>query len=100
LKVAFLLFRVTREGGLRLLVLELVENLLVRNVTHLVVLLHQLPVLETHSTLATWYQRITRLIRLADIAVDATPSFTAVTAVPASWSSVAIAVGQGATQWR
>jgi hypothetical protein len=100
LEVAFFSFRVARKGGLRLLVLQCIENLLIRDVTHLVVLLDQLSLLEANATLSTWDESVTCLVRLADVAVDATPSFAAFATVSASWCPIAISIGQRATQRR
>jgi hypothetical protein len=79
LEVALARLLVAREGRLRLLVLELVEDLAVRDVTHLEVLMHELAVLEANTALAIGHQSITGLIGLAHIAVDALPPVFAIT---------------------
>lgn len=100
LKVALVGLGVAREGGLGLLVLELVEDLPVGDVAHLVVLLDQLAFLEADATLALGHHGVAGLVRLADIAVDASPAVVAVARVAASWGPVPVAIRQRATQWR
>lgn len=77
LEVALVGLGVAGKGGLGLLVLELVEDLPVGDVTHLEVLLDQLAVLVAHSALAIGHQRVAGVVGLADIAVDAGPTVLA-----------------------
>jgi hypothetical protein len=89
LEIALFCLHVAREGGLGYLVLELVQNLSVCDVTHLKVLAHELSSLEANTALRFWHQRITRLICLASIAIDARPSFLALAFLLATpWASV------------
>lgn len=100
LEVALVGVCIARESGLGLLVLELVEDLPVGDVAHLVVLLDQLALLEADATLALGHHGVAGLVGLADIAVDASPAVFAVARVATSWSPVAVAVRQRATQRR
>jgi hypothetical protein len=79
LEVAFGRLFVTREGRLRLLVLELVENLAVRNVTHLEILLDELAILEADAAFVVRKQDIASLVGLAHITVDALPPLFTIT---------------------
>ena len=100
LEVALLGGAVAREGSLGLLVLELVEDLPVGDVAHLVVLVDQLALLEADTALALGHHGIAGLVGLADVAVDAAPAVLALARVAVPGRSVLVAVGQGATQRR
>lgn len=78
LEIALLGLCVARECSLRLLVLQLVENLAVRDVTHLVVLLDNETLAVAHAIDALWHQGVTSLVGGADIAIDACPALFAV----------------------
>jgi len=69
----------TREGRLRLLWLDGIQDLPIRDITHLEVLLLHQALLVTHSVLPLWHQRITCIICLADIAIYATPTLITIT---------------------
>lgn len=77
LEIALFCFSITRECRLRLLVLQLIQDLLVRDIADLEVLFDQLPVLVADATLAFRHHGVTSVICLTDIAVDATPAFVA-----------------------
>lgn len=98
LEVALLGLPVAGKGSLGLLVLELVEDFPVGDVTHLVVLVDQLAFLETDAALALGHHGIAGLVGLADVAVDATPAILALASVTGPRGSVAIAIRQGTTQ--
>lgn len=98
LEVALFCLGVARKGGLWLLVFQLVENLPVRDVADLEVLLDQLAVLVAHAALAVGHQSIAGTVGLADIAVDARPAFAALAlSVASSWRPV-LAICQRAAQ--
>jgi len=69
----------TRERRLRPLWLDRIKNLPIRDITHLKVLLLYQALLIAHSVLPLWHERITRIIRLADIAVYTTPTLITIT---------------------
>lgn len=93
---------ITRESSLGFLFLKLIEDLAVRDIADLVVLLDELALLEanatfSHTVLVLGHHSVTRLIGGAYIAVDAFPAiFTLTSLIPTSGSSVA-SVGQRAT---
>jgi len=79
LKVTLRRLVLTRERRLRLLWLYRIKDLPIRDITHLEVqLLHQ-ALLIAHSVLPLRHERITRIIRLADIAIYATPTLITIT---------------------
>lgn len=98
LKVTVLGFGIAREGGLRLLVLQGIEDLSVGDVADLEVLLDQLASLVAHSALVVWHHGVASIVGLTDITVDARPAFFAL-AFPctASWGPV-LAIRQSTTQ--
>ena len=71
LEIALFRLCIAGEGGLRLLLLQLVENLLVGDVADLEVLLDQLAVLVADSAFAIRHHGVAGIVGLADIAVDA-----------------------------
>ena len=75
MELTFGSFCVARKGGLRGLVLELVEDLTVGDVAHLVVLVddHTLPVAD--AFLIIRHERTAGVVAAADIAVYALPAF-------------------------
>ena len=75
LKVTLFGLGVARKGGLRLLLLQGIEDLSVGNVTDLEVFLDQLAVLVADSTLAIGHHGVASIVGLADVAVDARPTF-------------------------
>jgi hypothetical protein len=77
LEVALFGFLIAGEGRLRLLVLELVKNLSVGDVAHLVVLLDKLSVFVAHAIFALGHHSIAGVVCFADVAVDAFPSLVA-----------------------
>lgn len=95
LEVAGSVLFVARECSLRFLLLKLVENLAVCNITDLIVLSYQLALGVANATLSyaiiVWrHHGIACVIGLAYIAVDALPTIFALTGlVAASWCSVA-----------
>jgi len=97
LKVAFCSFRIAAKRRLGLLVFESVQDLAIRDVTYLVILLlhDSLPV--TDAIFALGHQSVTGIVGLAHITVDARPAVLALAAVAFSWQSV-LAICQRATQ--
>lgn len=77
LEVAFVRLSIAREGRLRLLVLQLVQDLLVCDVADLEVLLDQLSILVAYATFAFGHHGVAGVIRLAHIAVNARPTIVA-----------------------
>lgn len=85
LEVAGSLVGIAAECGLWLLLLQLIQDLPVRNVAHLVVLFdHQAP-LVAHSTLTVRHHGIAPLIGGAYIAVDPLPAFFTIAIRALSW---------------
>jgi hypothetical protein len=84
LEVTLLSLGVAREGRLRLLLLQGIQDLSVRDVADLEVLLDQLPILVAHSAFLIWHHSIAGIVRLANIAVDAGPALRAFTLLRAS----------------
>ena len=86
MKVALLCFCITGEGCLWLLLFQLVQYLLVRNITNLEVFFDQLSILVTNATLTLRHHGITSIICLANIAVDASPTVVTLTlSLAAAW---------------
>lgn len=99
LEVALFCFRVAREGPLRFLVLELIEDLPVGDIAHLEVLLDQLAFLVAHAALPIGHHSIASVVCFADVAVETRPAVsTLAIPVASSWCSV-LALWQRATQW-
>jgi hypothetical protein len=71
LKVAFFVLGLAVERDLGDLLAEQVSNSLVRDIAHLVVVLHDFSSLIAHSTIAGLHQGVTCFILRADVAVDA-----------------------------
>jgi hypothetical protein len=86
LKIALFCLGVTRESCLRLLVLQLIQNLLVRDIADLEVLLDQLPILVADATLAFRHHSVASIVCSTDVAVDAAPALVALALfLAASW---------------
>lgn len=77
LEVTSFIFGFARKRHLWLLVLQLIQNLSIRDIAHLVVLIHNNPLLVADTTFAFGHECIAGLIRLAYIAVDPFPAFIA-----------------------
>ena len=77
LKVACGIWLVAGERDLWFLVFELIDDLAVRHIAHLVVLFDQLGFLEAHAPSLLRHECIAGLIRLADIAVEPRPALIA-----------------------
>ena len=78
LKVAVRRVIVARKGNLRLLPLELLQDLLVRDVALLVVLVNNQPPFVANPAFNVWHQGIASAVGLADIAIYALPTMIAV----------------------
>ena len=78
MEVTLLGLGIAGESGLRLLVLQRVQDLAVRNVAHLVVLLDDKTLAVAHAIDAFGHQGIASLVGGADIAIDAFPALSAV----------------------
>ena len=87
LEVACIIFRIARKCDLRSPFLQLVYNLAVGDIAHLMILLKYDAALVANATLILGHESITSLIRSANITVDALPVFRALTMVPFSWRS-------------
>lgn len=74
LEVAFLRLGIAREGRLRFLLLQRVEDLSVGDVADLEVLLDQLAVLVADTALSIRHHGVAGIVGLADVAVDARPA--------------------------
>ena len=79
---------IASEGDLRFPSFQNVDNLYIRNIAHLVVLMYDFSILVTHSSFDLGHQRVTCLIRRADIAIDTRPSIFAFAVVPLSHGSI------------
>lgn len=79
LKVAFLMFRITGEGHLRFLLLQLVQYLPVGDIAHLIVLVHHNGLLVADTSQPFWHQSVACPIGLTYVAVDAFPSILTIT---------------------
>jgi hypothetical protein len=82
---------------LRLLLLELIENLAVGNVAHLVVLIDDQTLAITDATVAFRHHGVTGIVCLADIAVYTFPAVVALAVVALTRQSV-VTFGQRTTQ--
>lgn len=76
-----------------LLLLELVEDLAVGDVAHLVVLVDDQALAITDATLALRHHGVTGVVCLADVAVYALPSLFTLAVVALAWQPV-VAIGQ------
>ena len=99
LEVACLVICVAREGGLWIPLFQLVENLPVGDVTHLVVFVHHNTILVTGTATAFRHQGVAGFVCLAYVAVDALPALLTLTLPSTSWGPVT-SHGQRATYWR
>lgn len=97
LEVALFAIGVAGKGGLWLLLLELIENLAVGDVAHLVVLVDDQALAVTNATLALGHHGITGVVCLADVAVYALPALFTLAVMALARQSV-VSVGQRATQ--
>lgn len=85
LKIAICGMIVARKGNLRLLTLELLHDLLVCNVTLLVVFVHNQPSLVANATFTVRHEGIASIVILTDIAVYAFPTRIAVACWAIPW---------------
>ena len=90
LEIAGMVLLFAGESHLRLALAEELQDLPVCHITHLKVLLDGDSFLVTHTTFAIGHQGITRIIRLADIAVDAIPSIVTVTVFAVAHRTVGV----------
>jgi hypothetical protein len=88
---------VAGEGGLGLLLLELIENLAVGDVAHLVVLIDDQALAVTDATLALGHHGVAGVVCLANIAVYTLPALFALAVVALARQSV-MSIGQRTTQ--
>lgn len=88
MEVANARFLVASKSGLRYLAVEHGEDLLVGNVAHLVVVLHDFTVLIANATIARLHQSIAGLVLGTHIAVDSSPALVAFASVAGSNRSV------------
>lgn len=93
LEVALFALGVAGKSGLRLLLLELVENLAVRDVTDLVVFIDDQALAITDTALAFGHHGVTSVVCLAHIAVYTLPTFIALAVVALTRQSV-VSFGQ------
>ena len=97
LEVALFAVGVAGEGGLGLLLLELVKNFAVGDVAHLVVLVDDQTLAITDATLALGHHGVAGVICLADVAVYTLPTLFALAVVALARQSV-VSIGQRTTQ--
>lgn len=98
LKVALFALSIAGESSLRLLFLELVEDLAIRDVADLIVFIDDQTLAITDTALAFGHHGITSIVCLADIAVYTLPAFIALAVVALTRQSV-VSFGQRTTQW-
>ncbi len=75
------------EGCLRYFAIEHGKDLLVRDSAHLMVLLYNLAILITDTTIAGFHQRIACVVLGTDIAVDSSPALVTFASVAFSYRS-------------
>lgn len=80
----------TRKSHFRNLRIQLVDNLAIRNLTHLEILVDSQPALVAGSVHAFGHKRATRSIRLTQVAIYPTPPLCAVAALLVDRTSVTI----------
>jgi hypothetical protein len=97
LEVALFAVGVAGEGGLRLLLLERIEDLAVGDVAHLEVLIDDQTLAITDATLALRHHGIAGVVCLARVAVYTLPALFTLAIVALARKSV-VAVGQRTTQ--
>lgn len=99
LEIATIIFRLAGKGNLWLALLELIQNLAIRDITHLMILLdgHTLTIADTFFPVG--HHRIARIVRIAHIAVDTTPTVLASAVLVLSRCSID-PVGERATGGR
>jgi hypothetical protein len=98
LEVTLVSFSIATECRLCLLILELINDLAIRDVAHLVVLLHDQSFAVADAIFSIRHHGITCVVRLANIAIYPLPSFGAFALLPLSWKPV-LAFWKGSTQW-
>lgn len=98
LEVAFVLLFIARECRLRLLVSKNLQDLLVRDIAVLEVLLHHKTVLVANCHLFTRNQSAASIVCLTHIAVDASPPISTVALCSLPRRPVP-AIGQRAAKW-
>jgi hypothetical protein len=96
LEVALLRLSIAREGRLRFLVLELVQDLAIRDVANLVVFLYETAITIAYAIFTLRHQSIAYIVCHAYVAVDAFPALFAIARRPLSRGSVL--VGERAAQ--
>lgn len=98
LEVTLFAVSVAGESGLRLLLLELVEDLAVRDVADLVVFIDDQALAITDTALTLRHHGVTSIVCLADVAVYALPTVIAFAVVALTRQSI-VSFGQRTTQW-
>lgn len=98
LKVACGIFFRTGEGNLGHFLLQQISNFPVCDFADLVVLLHNLAILIAYATFAFRHQCVACLVRLANVAVNATPTIIALTVLLGSYGSV-LSIGKRPTDY-
>ena len=94
LEIACLIFRITGECYLRRPLLQLVQDLSICDIAHLMVLFDKPAALITNATLTVWHQSIAGVVSRANIAVDPVPAFVTLTRTISARRSI-LAVSQG-----
>lgn len=74
LEVTCLLLGIARKGNLGLLLLQLVQNLPVGNIAHLMIFFHDNSFLVAGAIFSLWHQSVACTVRFANIAVDPAPT--------------------------
>jgi hypothetical protein len=98
LEVTFASLSIATERRLCFLFLELIHNLAIRDVAHLVVLLHDQSLTVADTVFSIRHHGIACAVRFADIAVYSLPSFMTFALFPFSWKPI-LAFREGSTKW-
>lgn len=82
------------KRNLSLLLLQLILDLPVGNIAHLMVLIDDQPVLITHAALTIWHHSIASIVTLTDVAMNSTPPVLAIAIFAIAQGSI-FAIGKG-----
>jgi hypothetical protein len=88
LKGTILLLSVARKRGMRLSRIQRFHNLLIRDVTHLVILIHHQASLVAHTTFAFRHEHVAYIVSIAYIAVHTTPALFAFASLTPCWCAI------------
>jgi hypothetical protein len=98
LKVAGFVFVFAGKCNLRFTLFQLVKNLAVGHIAHLVILFHHETLCITNASFAIWHHRVASIVCFANVAVDSIPSIFAIAVLVLARSPVDT-IGERATGW-